>query len=78
MVRVFGETVPGNMEPRKSLLVAVFHDTANGNFLMFLILALLTGLPGGAEGAGASFCSGLASDVLLECKHLFLFFWAGI
>jgi hypothetical protein len=48
------------MEPKKSLLVAVFYDTANGNFLLFLILALLTGLPAAGEGAGGSFCPGLA------------------
>lgn len=67
------------MEPKKSLLVAVFHDTANGNFLLFLSLVLLTGLPGvgWGEGAGGFFCPGLPSDVLLEHKHLFLLFWAG-
>lgn len=49
--------------------MAVFHDTENGNFLLFLILALLTGLPGGVEGAGGSFCPGLASHMLLEHKE---------
>lgn len=37
----YGEKVPGNMEPKKSLLW-LSPMTANGNFLLFLILALLT------------------------------------
>lgn len=47
-----GEKVPGNRGPRKFPCEAAFHGTANGHFLLLLILGQLAGLPGGVEGSG--------------------------
>lgn len=44
---------------------AAFHDTANGHFLLLLLLALPTSLPGGVEESGEALPPGLVSEALL-------------
>lgn len=47
-----------------------FHDTANGHFLLLLLLAVPTSLPGGVEESGEFLPPGLVSEALLQNKKL--------